>query len=86
MPERSRYQQQVIKNYYKNQDAILLDRLSDLVSKLYLAEGKTRTRLWKNAVDALEKLELPKSRIEHLLKQDDPALLAGVVQELLGKK
>lgn len=86
MPERSRYQQQVIKNYYKNQDSILLDRLSDLVSKLYLAEGKTRARLWKNAVEALEKLELPKSRIEHLLKQDDPALLAGVVQELLGKK
>ena len=86
MPERSRYQEKVIKNYYKHQDAILLDRLSDLVSKLYLAEGKVRARLWKNAAEALEKLELPKSRIEHLLKQDDPALLAGVVQELLGKK
>ena len=86
MPERSRYQQQVIKNYYKHQDAILLERLSDLVSKLYLAEGKARTRLWKNATDALTKLELPSSRIEHLLKQDDPALLASVVRELLDKK
>ena len=86
MPERSRYQEKVIKNYYKHQDAILLERLSDLVSRLYLAEGKARTRLWKNVADALAKLEIPSSRIEHLLKQDDPALLAGVVQELLDKK
>ena len=86
MPERSRYQEKVIKNYYKHQGAILLERLGDLVSKLYLAEGKARTRLWKNAADALAKLEIPSSRIDHLLKHDDPALLASVVQELLDRK
>ena len=32
--------------------------------------------------EALEKLGLPASRIEHLRQKDDPALLAQLVQEL----
>lgn len=86
MKERSKYQEKVIKNYYKHQDDILLARLSDLVSNLYLAEGKARARLWKNAATAMEKLEVPASRIEHLLAQDNPALLAKVVEELMQRK
>ena len=86
MPERSRYQEKIIKNYYKNQDQILLTRLGESITDLYLAEGKSRARLWKNAAGALEKLEVPKSRIDHLLERDDPALLAGLVKELLARK
>ncbi len=88
MPERSKYQERIIKNYYNNQDSILLQRLSDLVSDLYLSEGKARTRIWKRATTAMEKLKIPASRIEHLLSKDDPALLAKLIEELLagGKK
>jgi hypothetical protein len=75
----------VIKNYYKNQDAILINRLQELVTNLYLAEGKGRAKHWKSAASAMEKLEVPASRIEHLLKQDDPALLAKLVEELLAR-
>jgi hypothetical protein len=32
----------------------------------------------------MKKLEIPQSRIDHLLKQDNPALLAEVVKELEG--
>jgi hypothetical protein len=33
-------------------------------------------------VDALQKLGMPQSRINHLRAQDNPTLLAQVVQEL----
>ena len=37
MAERSKHQQKIIKNYYENRDAISLQRLSELVTELYLA-------------------------------------------------
>jgi hypothetical protein len=85
MAERSKYQQKVIKNYYENRGAISLQRLSELVTELYLAEGKQREKQWKYIVGALEKLEIKPQRIEHLRQQDDPALLAKLVEELMAK-
>ena len=84
--KRSAYQDRVIKRYYQNQGSIMLQRLGDLVTDLYLAEGKARERLWKRAVASLEKLEVPADRIQHLVQSDNPALLAGLVKELLDKK
>ncbi len=78
------YQQKIIKRYYNNQDAIQSQRLAELVTDLYLAEGKKRQRVWKSIVSALEKLGVPASRIEHLEKQDNPALVAEIVKELQG--
>jgi hypothetical protein len=82
----SKYQQNVIKNYYENRDAISLQRLSELVTELFLAEGKNRQRQWKYIVGVLEKIGLPQERIEHLQKKDDPQLLAKLVEELMAKK
>jgi uncharacterized membrane protein len=83
--ERSKYQQKIIKNYYNNREAISLQRLSELVTELYLAEGKRRQKQWKHIASALEKLKVPASRIEHLVKQDNPSLVAKLVEELLAK-
>jgi hypothetical protein len=80
------HQQKIIKRYYNNQDAIQRQRLAELVSELYLAEGKKRQRVWKSAATAMQKLGVPQARIEHLVKQDKPALVAEVVKELEGKK
>lgn len=85
MAKRSRYQERVIKNYYQNRDAIMLQRLGELVTELYLAEGKARQRLWKRAAGALEKINVPPDRIDHLVQSDNPGLLAKLVQELMGK-
>ena len=79
------YQQKIIKRYYDNLDAIQLQRLSELVGELYLAEGKKLQRTWQAAVVAMQKLGLPQSRIDHLLKQAKPALIAAVVKELQSK-
>ena len=82
----SKYQQKIIKNYYDNRGAISLQRLSELVTDLYLAEGKARETKWKQAISALEKLGLGQDRIDHLRQQDNPALLAKVVEEMMAKE
>ena len=86
MAQHSKYQQNIIKNYYDNREAISLQRLSELVTDLYLAEGKKRDQCWKQIEAALIKLKVPASRVEHLNEKDNPALLAKLVEELLAKK
>jgi hypothetical protein len=82
----SKHQQKIIKNYYENRDAISLQRLSELVTELYLSEGKARERQWKYIVGVLGKIGLPADRIEHFHKQDDPKLLAKLVEELMARQ
>jgi hypothetical protein len=78
-------QQRIIKRYYNNQDAIQLQRLAELVTELYLAEGKKRQRTWQTAAAAMRKLGVTEARVAHLVAQDDPALVAQLVKELQGK-
>ncbi len=85
MAERSKYQENIVKNYYKNFDGIQLQKLGEQITDLYLAEGKARAGLWKKIVVTLEKLKIPKTRIEHLVKADNPAMLAKLLEELLAK-
>ena len=85
MAKHSKHQQGIIQNYYKNREAISLQKLGELVTDLYLAEGKKREKLWKTIIGALEKLKIKPQRIEHLVEQDNPVLLAQLVEELLAK-
>lgn len=85
MSQRSNYQERIIRNYYQNQDALALQKLSEHITELYLSEGKARAQRWKHIVAALEKLKVPASRIEHLRQKDDPALLAKLVEELMAR-
>jgi hypothetical protein len=82
MADFSPYQQKIIKRYYNNYDAIQHQRLSELTTEIYLAEGKKLDRLWKTVGEMLKKLEFPESRLTHLLSTRDPKLLPGILQEL----
>lgn len=82
----SPYQQKIIKRYYNNEGGVKQQRLAELVTELYLAEGKKRQRVWAQAVSAMQKLEVPQARIDHLVAKDNPVLLAELVKELEGKK
>jgi hypothetical protein len=82
MADFSPYQKKIVDRYYKNFDAITFQRLSELASDLYLAEGKSKERLWKRVEDALRKVEFPESRIAHLLEKRDPQLLVAILKEL----
>jgi hypothetical protein len=85
MAQLTKYQQSVVKRYYENLDTVLLQRLGEQVTDLYLAEGKKRAKLWDSVQTSLEKLEVPKTRIDHVRKSDDARQLATLLQELLAK-
>jgi len=86
MAKRSKYQEGIIRRYYQNREAIALQKLAELVSELYLAEGKKRANCWKRIAGHLEKLGLAPERIEHLMAQNDPALVARVVEQFTSEK
>ena len=82
MADHSPYQKKIIRRYYQNFDTLKSQRLSELTTELFLAEGKKVERLWKQVSEMLRQLEFPESRIEHLLAKKDPALLPGILKEL----
>lgn len=77
----TKYQQNIIRNFYENRDQIAVQKLQELVTELYLAEGKKRQKLWEQAEKHLGKIGLPKSQIDHLLENDDPSLLAKCIDK-----
>lgn len=79
----TKYQQNIIKNYYKNRDNISLQRLQELVTELYLAEGKKRDKYWKDIAGNLEKLGVKKETIDHLVAQGKPEAVLAVVESFL---
>lgn len=78
----SAYQQKVIQRYYENKDQIDEQRLSELVTNLYLAPPKKQAKMWESAEDLMNRMKLPPARIEHVMKTKDPAVLARLVEEL----
>lgn len=78
----SSYQQKVIKRYYDNREDIDQQKLSELVTNLFLAEGKKREKLWVQAREIMERLKIKEPRVEHVMKSADPTVLAEVVKDL----
>ena len=75
--------QSKIRAFYDNREAIGLQRLQELVTELYLAEGKKREKTWGLIEKALDKSGVKPERIAHLRQKDDPQLLAKLVEELM---
>jgi hypothetical protein len=75
--ELSNYQKDVVNNYYTNLDAIMLQKLGELVSELYLAEGdKQKERLWQRVHKAMINLKIPPAIIDHIMQKKDVQILA----------
>jgi len=65
----SPHQKKLIENYYNNRDAIMLNKLGDIVTELYLADSNPkRDRLWKRAERAMEALDIPEADRRRVLK------------------
>ena len=64
MQERSRHQEKIIRDYYRNRDAIGLQKAQEAVTELYLSEGKKRVTVWKRLASHLEKIGLPQDQID----------------------
>jgi hypothetical protein len=79
----SNYQQKLIKRFYQNRDAIALQRAQELVTELYLSEGKKREKVWVTLAKNLELAGVPVDHIAHLREKDDPALVAKILSEMV---
>jgi len=80
------YQKQVIKDYYKNLDKIVLARLQELVGNIYLAESESKKEmLWKQVQAALKKLKIPETIAQHIIQKRDPQILAKNLNDWLRK-
>jgi len=85
MAERSKHQEKIIRNYYQNREAIAAQRVQELVTELYLAEGKARQRHWKTLATHLAALGVQDEQIRHLQEQDKPELVLSLLNDLLSK-
>lgn len=84
--DRSEYQADLISRYYDNLDTIMLQKLGELVSELYLADtDKKRDRLWQRVEKAIVKLKVPPAIIDHIMKKKDVEILAKNLQDWLAK-
>jgi hypothetical protein len=80
--EYSQYQQKVISGYYKNLDSIMLQKLGELVTELYLADTKAKQdRLWQRAHKAMTKLKIRPATVAHIMEKRDVQILAKNLQD-----
>ena len=80
--ERSNYQKNIIAGYYENRDTIMLQKLGELVTELYLAESESKKkRLWQRAHKAMVNLKVKPAIIEHIMQQKSIEILAKNLQD-----
>jgi hypothetical protein len=75
----SSYQKGIVNRYYEHHDTILITRLSEIVSELYLAEGKAAEKHWARAEKALAASKMQPAKFEGILKKRDVVKLAELV-------
>ncbi len=80
----SSYQQKIVKRYYENKDAIMTQRLGEIVTDLYLAEaGSAKAkRLWDRAEKAMGQVKVEVGVVRKLVDGQDVEGLAKLVGEL----
>src|SRR3990170_1129728 len=84
MPDYTRHQKKIIERYYDRRDEIMLAKLQEIVTELYLAETDAkRDQLWKRAEKAMKALKTPHSVVKHILAQAKPEVLAKNVRQWL---
>ena len=77
------YQKGVIRRYYEHQDDMGHQKLSEIVSDLYVCtDDKKASRLWQSARTALLKTSAGKARVERTVAERDLEDLAALVNKL----
>jgi len=80
----SKHQQSLIRRYYENLDTIMLQKLQELVTDLYLAKNSpAEDRLWIRAHKALTKLKIKPALIDHIMQKRRVEILAANVEDWL---
>ncbi|HWL95436.1 MAG TPA: hypothetical protein VNT79_18100 [Phycisphaerae bacterium] len=86
MADHTPHQRKIIDRYYENRDGIMLGKLSELVSELYLAEtDKKREQLWKRVETAMKNLKVRDAIAAKILAERKPDLLANHLKDWLAE-
>ena len=84
--EYSKYQKDAISHYYDNRDTIMLQKLSELVTELYLADTPAKKdRLWQRAHKAMKNLKIAPVIIKHIMTKKNVEILAKNLNDWLKK-
>ena len=84
MTDYTRHQKKIIERYYDRRDEIMLGKLQEIVTELYLAETDAkRDQLWKRAEKAMKALKVSDAIVKHILAQAKPEVLAKNVRQWL---
>lgn len=85
-PEYSKYQKKVISRYYEHLDTLMLQKLQELVTDLYLAKDTPQEdKLWERVEKALQKLKIKPDTIAHIMQKRRVELLADHLKDWLKK-
>ncbi|HLX63579.1 MAG TPA: hypothetical protein VKX17_20080 [Planctomycetota bacterium] len=77
------YQKGIIKRYYEHKDDINTQKLSEIVSDLYLETNPAKQkRLWSSAETALINLGANKAQVEKICAEKNLAALAKMAEKL----
>ena len=77
----SKYQRGVIDRYYDNLDTIMLQKLQELVTELYLEkDGPKEDKLWERVEKALGKLKVKQGIFDHIMRTRRVEVLAKNIE------
>jgi len=83
----TKHQKSIIDNYYKNLDVIMLQKLQELVTELYLVESDSKwEKLWQRVENSLRKLKIKEDMIAEIMREKDLRALAGHINKWISKK
>ncbi len=86
MPDYTPYQKKIINRYYDHRDTILLTRLQEIVTELFLAATPAaEKRLWKRVETTMRTLKVPEPEIAHILGRGDARVLADHLRDWLAQ-
>lgn len=75
------HQRGIIKRYYEHKDDLMVQKLTETVSNLYLAESeKDKAKLWAQAERALANLKTKKGELRRIVDNRDIAALAKLIE------
>ena len=80
----SQHQRNIVKNYYENLDTLMLQKLGEIVSDLYMSDDDAakQARLWESARKALQKLKAEPGRVSSIITRRNVEELALFVGDL----
>ena len=83
----SKHQQKIIDRYYEHFDTIMLQKLQELVTDLFLAKNTPKEdKLWERVEKAMVNLKVPPKIHEHIMLKRSVEVLAQNVNDWMKKK